>query len=174
MMSSFVPMLFQGEEWGATSPFLYFTSHADKELAKMVRDGRRREFAAFGWRWQDIPDPQARSTFLRSKLDWDELAREPHAELLEWHRELIRLRRSHPALAGDRLEDVHVEYNEDARWLTMERGILLVAINLAPRSQPVPLPSKARRRVLLASVSGLRSGQTSIHLPPDSVVVLTT
>jgi len=174
MLSPFVPMLFQGEEWGATSPFLYFTSHEDKVLAKAVRDGRSREFAAFGWRGQDVPDPQARSTFLRSKLDWTEPAREPHAGLLDWHRELIRLRRSHPALAEDRLEDVRVYCDEAARWLTMERGCLTVVVNLAARRQVVPLPSKARRRVLLASVSGLRSSHASITLPPDSVAVLST
>ena len=172
IMSPFVPMLFQGEEWGAMSPFLYFTSHSDKSLARAVREGRRREFAAFGWRKQDIADPQARSSFLRSKLDWNEPGLEKHSGLLEWHRELIRLRRSHPALAEDRLEDVRVDYDESARWLTLERGSLVVAVNLGSRRQPVPLPSKARRRVLLGSVSGLRPGHSSINLPPDSVAIL--
>jgi maltooligosyltrehalose trehalohydrolase len=63
-----IPMLFQGEEWGATSPFLYFTDHEDPELARNVREGRRREFSAFGWNPEDISDPQAVETFERSKL----------------------------------------------------------------------------------------------------------
>jgi maltooligosyltrehalose trehalohydrolase len=67
-VSPFVPMLFQGEEWAASSPFLYFTDHRDAELGRAVSEGRRREFATFGWRPQEIPDPQAAETFARSKL----------------------------------------------------------------------------------------------------------
>ena len=94
--SPFVPMLFQGEEWGAHTPFQYFTDHPEPDLAKAVREGRRKEFAAFGWKPEEIPDPQARDTFERSKLNWTELSRAPHAGLLDWHRQLIRLRRAEP------------------------------------------------------------------------------
>src|SRR5207247_145172 len=93
MTSSFVPMLFMGEEWGATTPFLYFTDHADPRLARAVTEGRRRGFAAFGWPAADVPDPQDPQTCQRSKLRWDELADPVHADLLEWHRGLIRLRK---------------------------------------------------------------------------------
>lgn len=173
LTSPFVPMLFQGEEWGATSPFIYFTSHADEQLARSVCVGRRREFAAFGWREEDVPDPQARSSFLRSKLDWSQLDQETHQSLLAWHRELIRLRRSHPDLAEDRLEDVHVEYDEAARWLTMNRGKLRVAVNLASQQQALRLPAEENWRILLASADGIRPDAHRIHLPPDSVAILT-
>src|SRR5208337_3917332 len=63
--SPFVPMLFQGEEWGASTPFQYFTDHPEPELGKAVSEGRCREFAAFGWKPQDVPDPQAPETFQR-------------------------------------------------------------------------------------------------------------
>jgi maltooligosyltrehalose trehalohydrolase len=100
LLSPFVPMLFQGEEWGATAPFLYFTDHRARELGRAVTEGRRREHQVAAG--VEVPDPQDPSTFERSKLDWSELAREPHASLLEWYRRLIALRRSVPELScGD-------------------------------------------------------------------------
>jgi maltooligosyltrehalose trehalohydrolase len=77
LTAPFIPMLFQGEEWGATSPFLYFTDHQDSELGRNVTEGRRREFTAFGWNPKEIPDPQAVETFERSKLNWSERDEEP-------------------------------------------------------------------------------------------------
>ncbi|HUF91415.1 MAG TPA: malto-oligosyltrehalose trehalohydrolase, partial [Candidatus Limnocylindria bacterium] len=79
LVPPYVPLLFQGEEWGATAPFQYFTEHEDPGLGRAVSEGRRREFAGFGWQPEDVPDPQAPETFLRSRLDWSETAREPHA-----------------------------------------------------------------------------------------------
>ena len=93
LLSPLVPLLFQGEEWAASTPFRYFTDHRDPELARAVSEGRRREFADFGWRPEDVPDPQDPATFEVSRLDWSELDRAPHAEVLAWHRELLRLRR---------------------------------------------------------------------------------
>ena len=98
LTAPFVPMLFQGEEWAASTPFLYFTDHADPALATAVRDGRRAEFAAFGWKPEDVPDPQAPSTFAASVLDWSELERDEHAAVLQWYRELIALRWSRSEL----------------------------------------------------------------------------
>ena len=68
----FTPMLFMGEEWGAGTPWQFFTDHPDPELAEAVRTGRRREFAAHGWAEEDIPDPQDPATRDRSCLDWSE------------------------------------------------------------------------------------------------------
>src|SRR5207302_3720399 len=93
LTAPFVPMLFQGEEWGASTPFLYFTHHDDPVLAHAVSEGRRREFAAFGWYPEDVPDPQAPETLERSKLKWEEISHEPQAGLFEWHKALIKLRR---------------------------------------------------------------------------------
>jgi maltooligosyltrehalose trehalohydrolase len=96
------PLLFMGQEWAATTPFLFFTDH-EPGLGRLVTEGRRREFAGFSAfsdpeRRARIPDPQAVSTFERSRLDWTEAAREPHAAVLRLHRALLRLRREHPAL----------------------------------------------------------------------------
>ncbi len=68
LLSPSIPLLFMGEEYGETAPFQYFVSHGDAGLVEAVRAGRRAEFAAFGWTGE-VPDPQAESTFERSKLD---------------------------------------------------------------------------------------------------------
>ncbi|MBM3879249.1 MAG: malto-oligosyltrehalose trehalohydrolase [Verrucomicrobia bacterium] len=169
--SPFVPMLFQGEEWGATTPFQYFTDHPEPELAQAVREGRRREFAAFGWKPDEVPDPQARETFLRSKLDWAELERSPHAELLEWHRRLIHLRRREPALSDGCLDRVAVRYDEAARWLVLERGPISLACNLAPAPQAIPLRAGSRE-VLLASAQPIEVSAGAVRLPAGSAVFL--
>jgi maltooligosyltrehalose trehalohydrolase len=95
LLSPYIPMVFQGEEWAASTPFRYFTDHADPELGRAVSEGRKREFASFGWAPEDIPDPQAPATFETSKLDWNELDDDPHKEILDWHRQLIALRKKH-------------------------------------------------------------------------------
>jgi len=99
LTSPFIPLLFQGEEWAASSPFQYFTAHEDKGLGEQVCEGRRKEFAAFEWESSSVPDPQSPSTFDRSRLQWDEQALAEHSELLSWYRALIELRRQHPLCA---------------------------------------------------------------------------
>jgi maltooligosyltrehalose trehalohydrolase len=170
LTSPFVPMLFQGEEWGATAPFQYFTAHVDEALAEAVRAGRQREFAAFAWQGE-VPDPQAPETFARSKLDWSELGREPHASLLRWHRDLIALRRRVADLADPRLDRTRVTFDEDARWLVVERGAVAVAANLGSSPQAVPVRAP-RRRVLLASDGAARVEGDRVRLAPDSVAIL--
>lgn len=134
LLSPFVPMLFQGEEWGATAPFFYFTDHGD-EMGRLVSEGRKRDFEAYGWASGDIPDPQLLDTFERSKLNWNERTENPHRDLLEWHRALMTLRRNLPEQSP-----VSVEYDEGAGWLTLQRGHVLVLFNFANRAQAVPLP----------------------------------
>ncbi|HZG95101.1 MAG TPA: malto-oligosyltrehalose trehalohydrolase [Mycobacteriales bacterium] len=165
LLSPFVPMLFQGEEWGATTPFQYFTSHEDEQLAESVRVGRRREFAAFGWRPEDVPDPQDPATFERSKLDWSQPAEPPHAGLLEWHRRLIALRRD---LATDGSWP-KVGYDEQARWLTVSRLGVTVAANLG--DQPVDIPVDGSE-IALASDDAVHLGDRLLALPPSSVAAV--
>ncbi|MBW3619433.1 MAG: malto-oligosyltrehalose trehalohydrolase [Actinobacteria bacterium] len=100
LLSPFTPMLWMGEEYAEPAPFQYFVSHTDPDLVTAVREGRRREFADFAWQGE-APDPQAPETFERSKLDWDLRSKEPHAATLELYRELLRLRRDVPAIAGE-------------------------------------------------------------------------
>ena len=78
----FVPMLFQGEEWAASTPFQYFADHEDPELARAVSEGRKQEFAAFGWDPALIPDPENPAAFEASKLKWEETTQPGHAEML--------------------------------------------------------------------------------------------
>jgi maltooligosyltrehalose trehalohydrolase len=87
-----IPLLFQGEEWGATTPFQFFADHRDPEIRRATTEGRIREFAAFGWERSQMPDPEDPATFDRSRLDWRELEEQPHRELLEWYRALIAQR----------------------------------------------------------------------------------
>lgn len=174
LTSPFVPLLFQGEEWAATTPFLYFTDHHDPELAAAVSKGRREEFAGFGWDPESIPDPQAATTFERSRLDWDEPRQQTHAEILEWHRALIRLRRTHPAFADDRLEQLRVEVDEQRRCITLLRPGLVVACNLGLPAQTVQLPPEAIHLALqLRSSPEVAVQPTGLFLPGESVAILT-
>jgi maltooligosyltrehalose trehalohydrolase len=174
LTAPFIPTLFQGEEWGATSPFLYFTDHDDPELARNVTEGRRREFAAFGWNPEEIPDPQAVETFERSKLKWSEHEAEPHAGLLAWHRRLIELRREIPALSDGRLDRVGVNFDEEGKWLVVRRGPVAVACNLNQMTRQVPVPAKPGSRLLLASQNEVRLFQDTVELPSDSIAILIT
>lgn len=168
----FIPMLFQGEEWAATSPFLYFTNHEDAELGRLVTEGRRREFAAFSAHSDDVPDPQALDTFERSKLPWDECSRAPHAEMLDWHRRLIRLRRESAALSDGRLDRVTVTFDEQAKWLVMARGSITLTCNLSERRQLTPVSIGNDARILLASEEEIQLAGDGVELPPDSVAII--
>jgi maltooligosyltrehalose trehalohydrolase len=167
-----VPMLFQGEEWGASSPFQYFTDLEDPELGRAVSEGRRHEFAAFGWAPEEVPDPQAFDTFRRSTLDWEERHREPHASLLDWHRRLIQLRRRVPALLDGRRDRLRVHCDEEARWLVVQRGAVTVGCNLGPRAQYVPVEREQSGAVLLTSDATIEVGSKGLLLPADSVAIL--
>ncbi len=168
----FVPMIFQGEEWAATTPFLYFTDHPDPELGEAVKHGRREEFAAFGWKPDKIPDPQKKETFLRSKLDWDELRRDPHDKILDWHRSLIRLRRQLHALSDGRMEQTSVNFDETDQWLIMTRGSVLVACNFAGTSQRIPYPGLGVKEILLFSEEGITAEDNEILMPGETVAIL--
>jgi maltooligosyltrehalose trehalohydrolase len=170
--SPFILLLFQGEEWGASSPFLYFTDHQDPELGRAVTEGRRREFAAFGWRPEDVPDPQARETFERSKLNWQERDKEPHAEVLAWHKRLIQLRHEVSALSDGHMEHVRVSFDEVKRWFVLERGPIIVACNLSEVTQPVPVDLGRGRQILLASKSEVQVTHNGVELPAESVAIL--
>ena len=172
LTAPFVPLLFQGEEWGTSAPFLYFTDHQDPELARAVTEGRQREFASFGWRPQDVPDPQARETFECSKLNWNERDIEPHTDLAAWYRQLIQLRREIPALSDGRLERVRTTFDESAKWFVVRRGPVVVACNLSDIAQRVPVGLDPDAEVLLASESNVQFTHDAVVLPPDSVAIL--
>ena len=173
LTSPFTPMLFMGEEWGADTPFQFFTDHTDPFFAEATSNGRRSEFAAHGWKTEDVPDPQDKETFLRSKLDWRQPGREPHRELLDWYQALIALRRERPELTDPRLDQVRADYDEDARWLVLHRGSLRVAVNLGDAAD-VPLGGADGEAgtLLLASDPAATVKPGVVTLPPASLAVI--
>lgn len=161
-----IPMLFQGEEYGATTPFLYFTNHSDPELGAAVSKGRREEFAAFGWNAEDVPDPQDINTFNTSRLNWSQADN----ELLAWHRSLIALRRATPTLHDGNLHLIDIDFSEDEKWLVLYRGPIAIACNLSGERRTPPI--KFRASVRLASQTDFTVTESTLELPPESVVIL--
>ncbi|MDR3659422.1 MAG: malto-oligosyltrehalose trehalohydrolase, partial [Mycobacterium sp.] len=137
--SPYTAMLFMGEEWGASTPFQFFSSHPEPELARATAEGRKAEFADHGWAADDFPDPQDPATFQRSKLNWSEVGTGEHARLLGIYRALIALRRTEPAFADPWLTNLRVEHDEGARWIVMHRGGFAVACNLGGEPAEVPV-----------------------------------
>jgi maltooligosyltrehalose trehalohydrolase len=162
-------MLFQGEEWGATAPFQYFTDHADPELGQAVREGRRHEFVHFGWDPERVPDPQDRATFERSKLDWRELEKPDHADLLEWYRRLIELRRRHGALSDPRLDSIVVDVDEIRQTLMVWRDDFVVLANFGRESCSFALDGDLEVRLASAPVT---VGDQSVEVPPDACAIV--
>ncbi len=170
LAAPFVPMLFQGEEFGTSAPFLYFTDYEDPELGRAISEGRKKEFVSFGWSPDQIPDPQQESTFTNSRLRWPEVSQEPHASLLQWHKDLIKLRRSCNDLSDGNLNAVNVRFDEAAQWLVLERGRIAVACNLGEALVEVeigPCP-----QLLLTSDDSISLDGTRAKLGPDSVAVI--
>ncbi|MGW1074740.1 malto-oligosyltrehalose trehalohydrolase [Streptomyces sp. NPDC002537] len=173
LCAPFTPMLFMGEEWGARTPWQFFTDHTDPGLAEAVRAGRRREFAAHGWAAEDVPDPQDPATRARSCLDWTEPGREPHAALLAWHRRLIALRRGERDLARAPLAATDVTVADDLTTV-LRRGSLCVAVNPTGRQAAIPLGTAARPAELLAAWRpvDLPGADGVLRLAPESAAVL--
>jgi maltooligosyltrehalose trehalohydrolase len=172
LTAPFTPMLFMGEEWGAGTPWQFFTDHTDPELAEAVTRGRRREFAAHGWQEEDVPDPQDPETWRRSCLDWSEPSREPHAALLAWYRELAALRRAEPALTDPDLTAVQVAHDEPARWLLIARGPLRIAANLSPEPRVIPTDVPVTRLLAASRPLTPHLPTTELRLPGETLAVL--
>lgn len=171
LTSPFLPMLWQGEEWAASAPFLYFTDHQDPELGEAVRNGRQHEFAAFGWDPEKVPNPQAPETFQKSKLNWNELQQEPHKSILEWYKALIKLRHQIPDLMDDRLNRSSVGFDESAGWLMVSRGTLSVVCNFSADSQTVPADELQGKQQVMASDPGVELAGRYIAMPGHSVAI---
>ena len=170
LLSPFIPLLFQGEEWGASTPFLYFTDHQDPELGRLVAEGRSREFSAFR-RQGAIPNPQDLSTFERSKLDWSELSQPRHAELFEWYRRLVRLRRDRVEMPREsRMDSLkpRIHFDEEAEWLTLVHNGVLAVFNFSGRIQRVALPVGEWNLVLR---SDLNEALQADAMPPRTTFI---
>lgn len=153
VLSPFLPLLFMGEEYGETAPFPYFVSHSDPELIEAVRRGRRAEFASFDWQGE-VPDPQDEATFLKAKLRHDLRDTGEHKLLLKFYRELIRLRKTIPALSRSDKEHMAVTDFSGGkilaveRWCGEDRVLMLANIGDAENSVPVPLATGCWRKYL--------------------------
>jgi maltooligosyltrehalose trehalohydrolase len=171
LLSPFTPMLFMGEEWGARTPWQFFSDHA-AELGRAVSAGRRREFAEHGWSTDEIPDPQDPATFAASKLDWNEVRTSRGRRLLQWYQQLIALRRAEPALTDQQLGLARFRYDELDGWFIAWRGhpdgeSIAVALNLADRAQDVPVSGE-----LLMSSAQVQAVEGAYALPGESVAVV--
>jgi maltooligosyltrehalose trehalohydrolase len=162
-----------GEEWGADTPWQYFTDHIDPGLARAVAEGRKAEFASHGWAAADVPDPQDEATFCRSKLNWEQRHHEPYLGLHAWYRELIALRRARTELTDPRLDRVHADFGEDGRWLLVRRGRLRIAANLGRDTVRLPL-GQPGTGVLAASSPGVAIKQDTVTMPPAAFAVIET
>lgn len=168
------PMLFMGEEWGASTPWQFFTSHPEPELARAVREGRVAEFARMGWDPADVPDPQDPATFERPHLDWSEKDAPAHAALLNLYRDLITLRRTRPELTDPDMTRTRVavianEGDPSARAYRIDRGACPVLINLT--ADAVVFDIDPGHAVLLSTAFAEPAGGR-LRVPSEAAVVL--
>lgn len=169
LLSPFVPMLFMGEEYGETAPFLYFVSHGDVDLIAAVRRGRAEEFRAFHWQGE-VPDPQSIEVFQQSKLDWSRSRQGQSGILRSFYKQLIQLRRTLPALANldTRSQTVVALPDQPGLWLHRwaEANQVLIYLNFAPTALTVTAswPPGSWRRVLDSADS--QWGGTGAMAPP--------
>jgi len=165
--SPYTPMLFMGEEWAASSPWQFFASFTDPDLATAVREGRREEFAAHGWGESEVPDPMDHRTVARSTLPWAELQDPAHRRVLETYRALIALRRANPDLADPRLDRFEVRTEDGC--LILHRGRHRVLVNLGPDEAKVLLDLQPGDPLLALGEVEV-TGQ-HVRLPADSFAV---
>lgn len=159
LTSPFTPMLFMGEEWAASSPFQFFTSHPEPELGEATANGRKAEFAEHGWDAAEVPDPQDPATFERSKLHWDEIREEPHTVMLDFYRALIALRKQQPEFSDDDFLSVTTDFDPAGTWFAMHRGALTTLVTLTEHDVAIPFPGE----VLLAWDAPTDDGTLSGH-----------
>jgi maltooligosyltrehalose trehalohydrolase len=173
LLSPDLPLLFMGEEYGETNPFLYFVSHGDPALVEAVREGRRREFAAFEWP-ADFPDPQAEATFSRSRLDWSRATVPAQARLRALYTDLLSRRRNEPALRPDAAR-ISVSHDDVERWLRVRFALpgsdLVAVFNFADVVRTVAVPKPGRPHVILSTDDAKYGGSGDLRLTPAEVTV---
>jgi maltooligosyltrehalose trehalohydrolase len=157
-LSPYVPLLFMGEEQGAETPFLFFTDHQRPEIAQATRQGRRADFPLIAAHSEELPDSQDPEAFARSKVAWGQ----GDTELAALYEELLRLRRALPPGVGE------VAWDEQARWLRVERGDYRLCCNFA--AAPAAVPADGKRLLLATAPARLAGG--AVHLPAWSGAVV--
>jgi maltooligosyltrehalose trehalohydrolase len=166
----FTPMLFMGEEWGASTPWQFFTSHPEPELGTATAEGRIAEFEKMGWDPDVVPDPQDPESFYRSKLDWAEAEEGDHARLLRLYRELGALRRSVPELTNPQFDLLEATFSDEKHWFRLDRGDLSTLINFGDESLTLPLPSGSTVLVKTDDTAEVSDGQAT--LPQHSALIV--
>jgi maltooligosyltrehalose trehalohydrolase len=169
LTSPFTPLLFMGEEWAASTPWPFFTSHPEPAMAEATHRGRIEEFADHGWALADVVNPQDPAAFTGAKLKWAESIEPGHADMLTLYRSLLALRRQHPDLADPRLDGVSVDFDQDAQWVIVHRGAFDVLANLADHAQPLPAASGD---VLFSTDPGLSAEGHRVWLPSRSACII--
>jgi maltooligosyltrehalose trehalohydrolase len=189
LVSPFLPMLFMGEEWSEPNPFQYFVSHTDPELAEAVRKGRKAEFAAFHAQGE-APDPVSEGTFKNSMLQWGLMEREPHSTMLRYYKDLIRIRKTHPALRNLDRNQLHVDFQKEPQVVILHRwhkdDHIVCLLNFSKKEQHLRLPSYAERWFRLFdsanpvcggpkgapySAAGARGSDNGVSVQPESILI---
>lgn len=169
LTAPYLPMLFMGEEWVTSSPFLYFADHEDEELRRLVAQGRRRDFAAFGFT-DEVPNPEDPKTFEMSKLNWDEQREGKHAEMLAWVKALIKLRRENVCLNDGDMHHLLVSTDDERQTLVMERDEARIVINFGQK--PYRFALLTGEKLQLTSRDHIAAKDNLIDLPPMTIAVL--
>jgi len=156
LLSPYLPLLFMGEEYGETAPFIYFVSHSDPDLIQAVRAGRKKEFEPFHYA-EDPPDPESAETFLRCKVNWELRHEGQHQVLWDWYRQLIHLRKTHPALLNFDRDSIEATSDEEKKVVVVRRWCeskeVIFAMNFNSAAVRVSLPIQQQARKLLDSGS---------------------
>ena len=175
----YIPMLFMGEEWGETNPFLYFVSHTDQELIGLVRKGRKEEFAAMH-NEGEAPDPQSEDTFTASKLNWLRLEQEPHRSMRSYYQHWIALRKNYPALGKNDRFAVKATAIQEKGLVVVERGLtgskelVLCLLNFSNEVQTYNVPPGFQLSELLIDSADekWKGPGTTRQLPPSAKEVI--
>ncbi len=168
MAGPFTPMLFQGEEWAASTPFQFFTSHPEPELGKVTAEGRIKEFERMGWDAAVVPDPQDPATFERSRLDWSELEDFRHSRMLETYQRLAELRRTLPDLTDPSLGSVACTADQETRVFRLRRGAVEIVVNFGDETQDIETSGE----LLFTTSDELGTSPVGLSLPPHAGVLL--
>jgi maltooligosyltrehalose trehalohydrolase len=170
LTSGNTPLLFMGQEWGASTPFGYFCDYDDPALIEAIRQGRQAEFATAGWDADDLPDPLDVATFAAAKLRWDEAGEPDHAAVRQSYRQLLALRRQYSELTNPVMARTRCTFDDTAGWFLMRRGGLAIAVNFSAAEVRVDLGGPHMLR--WAGPSGARPEADAVILPPGAAALL--
>lgn len=163
VLSPFIPMLFMGEEWGESNPFLYFISHSEPELIAAVRKGRKEEFSAFHLEGE-APDPFAMDTFNQSKLSWNLKDKGKHGVLFQYYKALLSLRKNHPVLKELNRQNLEVYCYKEKNVLLLERWNndqkIFSIMNFSSQQQKIELQTDKMLQLIFNSASAKWEGKS--------------